>query len=78
MGAAPIFYLLTKEAMQKNIERVFQSSLSLADKKRLYMAYYSHMLTSIKEIILYSLLSKKYLEMRVKIIGFEHLENTLS
>lgn len=42
------------------------------------MAYYSHMLTSIKEIILYSLLSKKYLEMRVKIIGFEHLENTLS
>lgn len=42
------------------------------------MAYYSHMLTSIKEIILYSLLSKKTLEKRVKIIGIEHLENALS
>ncbi|HAU1322129.1 TPA: lysophospholipid acyltransferase family protein [Legionella pneumophila] len=63
---------------KKNIDRVFQSSLSLAEKKRLCAAYYSHMLTSIKEIILYSLLSKKSLEKRVKITGIEHLENALS
>ncbi|HHL3492224.1 TPA: lysophospholipid acyltransferase family protein [Legionella pneumophila] len=62
---------------KKNIDRVFQSSLSPAEKKRLCMAYYSHIITNIKEIILYALVSKKSLEKRIKVIGIEHLENAL-
>ncbi|MGX6640956.1 lysophospholipid acyltransferase family protein [Legionella pneumophila] len=62
---------------KKNIDRVFQFSLSPAEKKRLCMAYYSHIMTNIKEIILYALVSKKSLEKRIKVIGIEHLENAL-
>ncbi|MFO2968882.1 lysophospholipid acyltransferase family protein [Legionella pneumophila serogroup 1] len=63
---------------KKNIDRVFQSSLSPAEKKRLCTAYYSHIITNIKEILLYALLSKKQLEKRIKIIGIENLQNALN
>lgn len=63
---------------KKNIDRVFQSSLSPAERKHLCMAYYSHMITNIKEIILYALFSKKYLAKRIKIIGLEYLQGAIS
>ncbi|HCW6745598.1 TPA: lysophospholipid acyltransferase family protein [Legionella pneumophila] len=63
---------------KKNIDRIFQSFLSPAERKRLCMAYYSHMITNIKEIILYALFSKKYLAKRIEIIGLEYLQDAIS
>ncbi|HBD7470343.1 TPA: lysophospholipid acyltransferase family protein [Legionella pneumophila] len=63
---------------KKNIDRIFQSSLSPAERKRLCIAYYSHMITNIKEIILYALFSKKYLAKRIEIIGLEYLQDAIS
>ncbi|MCC5792271.1 MAG: lysophospholipid acyltransferase family protein [Legionellaceae bacterium] len=63
---------------KKNIERVFQSTLSAAEKKRLGIAYYSHILSSIKEIMLYALVSKKHLAKQVRIIGLEYLQDAIS
>lgn len=71
------FIALQKKQSEKNIDRVFQSSLAPSEKKRLCMAYYSHIIINIKEIILYALVSKKSLEKRIKVIGIEHLENAL-
>ncbi|ABQ57139.1 TPA: lipid A biosynthesis acyltransferase [Legionella pneumophila subsp. pneumophila] len=62
---------------KKNIDFIFQPSLSPAEKKCLCVAYYSHITTNIKEIILFALVSKKSLEKCIKVIGIEHLENAL-
>lgn len=72
------FIALQKKQCEKNIDRIFQSSLSPAERKRLCMAYYSHMITNIKEIILYALFSKKYLAKRIEIIGLEYLQDAIS
>ncbi|KTD44929.1 WaaM [Legionella quateirensis] len=76
-----IVYLIIpfkKSIAQKNIERVFENSMNSQEKKRLVIAYYSHLMTSIKELILYALVSKKRLEKRVKTIGMEHLYNAMN
>lgn len=79
MGALCVFFIaLQKKQSEKNIDRVFQSSLAPSEKKRLCMAYYSHIITSIKEIILYALVSKKYLERHIEIIGLEYLQSAIN
>ncbi|HIC7372720.1 TPA: lysophospholipid acyltransferase family protein [Legionella pneumophila] len=78
-GRCAYFLLPYKRSnAKKNIDRVFQSSLSPVEKKRLCIAYYSHMITSIKEIILYALVRKKYLAKHIKIIGLEYLQDAIS
>jgi KDO2-lipid IV(A) lauroyltransferase len=62
-----------KSRAKKNIERVFQNSLTAHEKKILSVAYYSHVIVSIKEMILYAFISKQRLAKRVNIIGIEHL-----
>jgi KDO2-lipid IV(A) lauroyltransferase len=62
-----------KSRAKKNIERVFQHSLTAHEKKLLAVAYYSHVIASIKEIILYAFISKQRLAKRVHILGIEHL-----
>lgn len=64
-----------KSRAKKNIERVFQNSLTAREKKLLSVAYYSHVIASIKEMILYAFISKQRLAKRVNIIGIEHLNN---
>ncbi|BCA96606.1 hypothetical protein TUM19329_29670 [Legionella antarctica] len=66
-----------KSIAQNNIERVFQNSISPHEKKRLAAAYYSHLLSSIREVILYACVSKKRLDQRIKIIGLEHLYSAM-
>ncbi|HHT0593319.1 TPA: lysophospholipid acyltransferase family protein [Legionella anisa] len=74
-----VYFLMPakRSIAQKNIERVFQESLSTDERKRIIVAYYSHIFRCIKEIFLLTFLSKKYLERRVKIVGVEHLHNAL-
>lgn len=62
---------------KKNIERVFHDSLSSDERKRIIVAYYSHIFLCIKEIFLLAFLSKKYLDRRVKVVGVEHLHHAL-
>nr|WP_298621863.1 lysophospholipid acyltransferase family protein [uncultured Legionella sp.] len=66
-----------KSNAQKNIERVFQNSLTGREKKRLSVAYYSHVIRCIKEIILYAFVDKHRLAKRVNIIGIEHLNQAV-
>src|SRR3989338_3668512 len=62
-----------KSSAKKNIERVFQNSLTGREKKLLSVAYYSHVIACIKEVILYAFVDKNRLAKRVTIIGIEHL-----
>lgn len=62
-----------KLKVQDNIDLVFQDSLSADEKKYLAMAFYSDLITSIKEIFLLFLLSRKRLLKRVELRGIEHL-----
>jgi KDO2-lipid IV(A) lauroyltransferase len=57
---------------------VFQEYLSSYEKKRLAAGYYSHMMLCVKELFLFSLLGKKRLEKRIKVIGLEHLHNAIN
>ncbi|MCW8397276.1 lysophospholipid acyltransferase family protein [Legionella sp. PATHC038] len=79
MGWVVYFLMPSKYSMaQKNIEQVFHSLLSSNEKKRITVAYYSHMFLCIKELFLMNFLTKKYLAKRVKIVGVEHLYNALN
>lgn len=78
-GRCVYFFMSSKRSIAKqNIERVFKSSLSNREKDRLCVAYYSHMLTCLKEIILYAFVSKKYLARHIKISGLDYLENAIN
>ncbi len=57
----------------KNIDLVFGHVLSSADKIRLAQAFYSHLLTSIKEMIQIRFLSHKKMKEKVDVIGHEYL-----
>lgn len=73
-----LFYFVrpSKHSMSKrNIERVFSKILSLKEQRHLRVAYYSHMILCIKEIILFSLLSRKHLRKRIVLLGQEHFYN---
>jgi KDO2-lipid IV(A) lauroyltransferase len=70
-----IYYFLPirRQVIRSNIELVFQETLSASSKKRLAIAFYSHLIRSIKEIITMPFRSKKKLESDVTIQGMEYL-----
>ncbi len=74
-----LYYLkpFKKSTAQQNIARVFQYSLTAWEKKLLSVAYYSHVITSIKEMISYAFTSKQRLAEGINIIGIEHLNKAL-
>ncbi|KTD12729.1 lysophospholipid acyltransferase family protein [Legionella hackeliae] len=74
-----IYFLIPEKRSiaQKNIARVFGDTLSPQEKKRIVVAYYSHLFLCFKEIFLLPFLGKTRLEKRVKIIGEEHLHQAL-
>ena len=76
----PLVFLRSfkKSKSRNNIEKVFQHAISVQEKNRLAQAYYSHLITTLREIFLYALLSKKRLEKRIRIIGIEHLHQAMS
>lgn len=67
------FMPLKRSIAKKNIDVVFSTSLSSKEKTHFLKAYYSHIILCLKEIILLSLCSRKYLEKRVSLKGMEHL-----
>ncbi|KTD69201.1 MULTISPECIES: lysophospholipid acyltransferase family protein [Legionella] len=78
VGWIVYFLMPTKYSIaQKNIEQVFHGLLSAYEKKRIAIAYYSHIFLCIKELFLMNFLTEKSLEKRVKLIGVEHLYNAL-
>ncbi|KTD64195.1 lysophospholipid acyltransferase family protein [Legionella shakespearei] len=70
-----MYYLLPANLLKvrRNINLVFQKTLTEQEKKRLIMAFYSHIVTSIKEIFLLLLMSRKRLLKRIEFRGIEHL-----
>lgn len=69
----PIKYSIAKS----NIQQVFDGFFSDDEKKRITMAYYSHIFLCLKEIALYPLIRKKWLSRPVQVIGVEHLYQAL-
>lgn len=61
----------------KNIDLIFKDSLTFKEKKRLAVAYTSHILTSIKEILRMNLSRKYQLRQRIDIRGAHNLINAL-
>ena len=57
----------------KNIDQVYGDQLSVAQKKHLAQAFYSHLLTSIKETIQLRFMSDATLRARVTVKGHERL-----
>ncbi len=56
-----------------NIDQVFSEHLTAAQKKKLAIAFYSHLATSIKETIMLRFMSDKALSERVEVRGHQHL-----
>ena len=62
-----------KAIVRANIDQVFGDQLSASQKEHLAKAFYSHLLTSIKEMIHLRFLSEKKLCERVDVRGYERL-----
>ncbi len=61
------------KVIQNNIAQVFGEQLTSTEQTHLAKAFYSHLLTSIKEMIQLRFLSEKQLCERVDVIGYERL-----
>lgn len=70
-----VYYCLPyrKAVVQANINQVFGDTLSKPEKEHLAKAFYSHLLTSIKEMIQLRFLSEEKLCERVEVKGYERL-----
>ena len=75
MGGRIIYRLLPyrRKLILANIDQVFKTQLDNSQKKQLVKAYYSHLLTSVKEAIQLRFISEKNLRDRVKVIGSEQM-----
>ena len=56
----------------KNINTIFENTLTAREKKHLAIAYYSHLITSIKECLLLRCLNRKRLESNVEFRGLNY------
>ncbi len=62
-----------RKVVMANIDQVFGDTLSLAEKKHLATAFYSHLATSIKEMIHLRFMSDQTLRESVDVVGYERL-----
>ncbi|WP_454783042.1 lysophospholipid acyltransferase family protein [Legionella sp. WA2022007384] len=62
-----------RQIVMANIDRVFGDQLSQAQKKRLAMSYYSHLLKSFKEAIQLRFMSEDDLRNQVEVRGHENM-----
>jgi len=62
-----------KRVVMANIDQVFADTLTSEKKTLLAKAFYSHLTTSIKEMIQLRFMSDKKLRERVDVYGYEHL-----
>lgn len=71
-----LFYHLIsyrRQVIWENIHQVFGEKLSLAEKKHLIKAFYSHMILSMKETLQVRFMSDDALRQRVEVRGHEHV-----
>lgn len=70
-----IYYCLPyrRRIVMSNIHQVFDNRLSLQEKKALAKAFYSHLMTSIKEMIQLRFMDDQTLCDRVDVLGYERL-----
>lgn len=70
-----LYYLLPyrRKVVRRNIDQVFGTLLTSQQKKHLTKAFYSHLATSIKEIIHLRFISEQRLKERVEVKGHEQL-----
>src|SRR5689334_21188345 len=71
-----LYYCLPirRKVVRQNIDLVFQQTLSIREKKRLALAFYSHLAMIIKEVFfLFSFQSITQLERKVEVRGAEYL-----
>jgi Kdo2-lipid IVA lauroyltransferase/acyltransferase len=62
-----------RAVIQANINQVFANTLTPAEKEHLAKAFYSHLLTSLKEMVQLRFLSEKKLCERVEVRGYQRL-----
>lgn len=62
-----------KQVVMSNIEQVFGNKLQPTQKKHLAKAFYSHLATSIKEMLYLRFMSEKKLRACVEVRGYERL-----
>ena len=69
-----LYYCLPyrKRVIKANINQVFQDKLSPKQKKKLMLAFYSHMAKSIKEFITMRFMSESQITSKVEVRGYEH------
>lgn len=70
-----LYYLfpIRKEIVLNNISKVFHNILTQRDQTRLVKSFYSHLATTLKEMVFMSFLSTKRLNNLVEVRGVEHL-----
>ncbi len=70
-----LYYCLPfrKKVIKHNINIVFKDSIREKTKKRLALAFYSHLATFLKEILLLSFKNSQRLQQQLDIQGIEHL-----
>ena len=62
-----------KSVIKDNIKKAFDQELSEAEQVHLHKAFYSHLMTSLKEMFTMRFLSEKKLKERVQVVGHEKL-----
>lgn len=62
-----------KKIILSNMNQVFQAQLTAAQKKHLAQAYYSHLATSLKEMLQLRFMTESALRDRVTVLGHERL-----
>ena len=67
-----------RRVVLSNIDQVFGESLSQSQKKHLAQAFYSHLATSIKEMIFLRFMSEKKLREQVDVRGHERMLNVVA
>lgn len=75
MAGRMLYYCLPyrRHVVAANIDQVFADTLSKTQKKQLAKAFYSHIATSLKEMILLRFISDKKLMSQIDVIGYERL-----
>lgn len=61
------------KVIQSNIDQVYQDRLNSAQKKQLAKAFYSHLLTSIREGLQLRFMQPEQLQSKVQVKGHQHL-----
>lgn len=75
-----IYYVLPyrRQIILSNIRQVYGTALSPAAQKRLAQAFYSHLATSIKEMIQLRFMSEAELRAQVEVTGLEHVQDLIT